>query len=98
MEPEYKTIEEFAEYLLEDERASFNVTELVALSRDVKKSYHVVRLELESYGFTFERRKHETHARGVSSNDNDRWYGRGADKTSGGSGWEQITGFAGHNG
>lgn len=38
------------------------------------------------------------HIRTISSNSHDRWTGPGSCATHGGSGWEQISGFAGQEG
>lgn len=96
--PEFESIEAFAEYKFDDEQTEFSSEELAELAFWVRKSFHVVRVELESYGLQLTKRQHERNFRGFSSNPNDRWYGPGAEKMHGGSGWEQISGFAGQRG
>lgn len=96
--PEYESIESFVEYKMDDEQHTFTVEELVDLGFWLRRSFHPVRVELESYGLTFIKRPHVRSVRGVSSSGNDRYYGPGSEKMHGGSGWEQINGFAGQKG
>lgn len=97
-DPEHESIATFAEFMVDDERTEFTHADIVQLAEAERKSYHVVRVELEGWGFKLAKRPHEKNVRGVSSNDNDRWYGPGAEKMHGGSGHEQIAGFAGQEG
>ena len=97
-DPEFETVESLVEYLLDEERASFTWEELGALCFNLRKSHHAVRLELEGWGLCLEQRAHEKKFRGVSSSDSDRYWGPGSSPSCGGSGWEQISGFAGRNG
>jgi len=99
MEPELQSVEAFVEYLLEDERDSFTFEEATELAEALGLSVPtpVIR-ELKSYGLTMVPRTPEKRVRGFHSNNHDRWYGPGACRTHGGSGWEQITGIAGQEG
>jgi hypothetical protein len=96
--PEFESIESFVEYKMEDDQATFTHVELTTLGFHLRRSFHALRVELEGYGLSLERRLHVKSVRGVSSNGNDRYYGPGAEKMHGGSGWEQINGFAGQKG
>lgn len=96
--PEHETIEAFVEFCMDDERESFTHEDLGELAYALKRSRSKVRAELESYGLRLEARAPEKQVRGFTSNPHDRWYGPGACRTHGGSGWEQIQGFAGQKG
>jgi len=98
VEPEYASVEAFATYLLDDDRTSFSLSDVVRLAEILQRSNHGIILELKSYGFSMTERKPEKKVRGFTTNNHDRWYGPGASKTYGGSGWEQITGLAGQEG
>lgn len=98
MGPEYESVEAFAEFLLADDRTSFTLADVVKLAVNTQTSDPKVIAELESYGFSKEKREPAKAVRGFQSNSHDRWYGPGACKTHGGSGWEQISGFAGQEG
>lgn len=93
--PEYESIEAFVEYLLDDERFEYDHEDLQALSASLRLSSHKVRRELDSWGLTLKRRPHEQEVRGFSSWDENRWQGN---PCGGGTGYEQIAGFAGKKG
>jgi hypothetical protein len=93
--PEYLTVEDFVMFCLEDERATFSHTELRALALNTKTSGNKVREELESYGLTLLERPAVKHIRGFTANPHDRWIASG---NCGGSGGDQILGFAGRRG
>ena len=98
VDPEHESVEAFVEYLMDDERDTFTADDLNQLACATKRSNHKVRAELESYGLRLARREKARRVRGVTSNPHDRWYGPGAERTFGGSGWEQINGFGGQDG
>lgn len=50
-DPEMESVEEFAQYLMDDERSSYTGPELQVLARATKQDVDTVRTELESYGF-----------------------------------------------
>lgn len=89
---EFESVETFAEYLYEEERESFTYIELVELSRSVRLSVSKLIGELEGYGLRYEGREHEKEVRGFLTK-NDRWT---ACPSHGGTGYEQISGFAGN--
>lgn len=92
---EYSTIEAFVEYCIDDERDFFTTADMQRLNRATQTRLQDVRRALEGYGLRFVPREPRRAVRGFSANSHDRWYGKGADRTYGGSGWEQIAGFAG---
>lgn len=96
--PEFESAEAFAEYLFDEDCDEFTAGELVRLSATCRRTTRFLRAELESYGLRLAHREPARRARGVMSNDNDRWYGPGAERMHGGSGYEQIEGFAGKKG
>lgn len=96
--PEYESIEAFVQYLMDEERTTFDHNDLGELAYGLQKSRCKVRADLEGYGLTLAPRAVEKRVRGFTANPHDRWYGPGACRSYGGSGWEQITGFAGQRG
>jgi hypothetical protein len=96
--PEYKSVEDFVDYCMDDERTTFTHVELRALAFNARTSASKVRGELEGFGLKLEVREPAKAIRGFTANPHDRWYGKGACKSHGGSGWEQIAGFAGQKG
>ncbi len=87
------------EELLDNERTSFTFAEAEALANALGYSVAtpVIR-SLKAIGFSMDERKPERRVRTVSSNPHDRWHGPGSCASHGGSGWEQISGFAGQEG
>jgi hypothetical protein len=98
MGPEYESVETFAEFLMADDRTSFTLADVVTLATNTQTSDPKVIDELKSYGFTMVKREPPKVVRGFQSNSHDRWYGKGSSPSHGGSGWEQISGFAGQEG
>jgi hypothetical protein len=96
--PEHESVEAFAEFLMAEERVSFSFVEADTIAQGLKIATYVVIEGLKSYGYTYEGRASEKRVRGYTSNNHDRWYGPGSMKSHGGSGHEQITGFAGQKG
>lgn len=97
-EPEYASVEAFVQYCMDDERDSFTHVELRALALNARRSGSKIREELESFGMVLAHREPSRRTRGFTTSSLDRWYGPGACKTHGGSGYEQILGFAGRKG
>ena len=93
--PEYASIEDFVEYLLDDDRTEYDHRDLQHLSYSLRLSVRKVRALLDDWGLTLKSRPREREVRGFSSWDNNRWQGNPG---SGGSGYEQIAGFAGRKG
>lgn len=98
MEPEYESVEAFAEYLMADERTEFTLEDVVKLADRIQGSNSKIIYELKSYGFSMAARVPPKKVRGFTTSSHDRYFGPGCSKTHGGSGWEQISGFAGQEG
>lgn len=96
--PEYTSVEEFVQFCMDDDRTTFNHLDLRALALNCQASGSKIRAALESYGLSLGDRAPDRKVRGFTANSHDRWYGPGASRTHGGSGWEQIQGFAGQKG
>lgn len=94
-EPEHMTVEAFVEFCMDDERTSFSPDDVTALCYSTHCRRQDVRRELEGYGLVYTGRSEERAVRGFRSNPHDRWL---AYPSHGGSGWEQIAGFAGREG
>lgn len=58
-EPEYASVEAFAEYLMDDERVEFTARDLQKLGERLGKSNLWWRRELEAYGFRMAKRPAE---------------------------------------
>ena len=93
--PEHGSVEAFVEHCLDDDRDHFTTADMQALNAATQMRLQDIRKELEGYGLLFVPRAPLRRIRGFTSNPHDRWYGPGADRTYGGSGWEQILGWAG---
>jgi len=96
--PEYKSVELFIQFCEEDDRETFTHLELRALALNTQQSGSKIRPMLEEAGFKLALREPEKKVRGFGTNSHDRWHGPGSSATHGGSGWEQINGFAGRRG
>jgi len=89
------TVEELAEDIIDDGRESFTFAEADGLAETLKVTTAKVIRELKSYGLAYEGRPAEKRVRGFTTSSNDRYFGN---PCAGGSGWEQVTGFAGRAG
>ena len=95
IDPEHESIESFVEYLCDEDLCSYTHEDLNKLMFVLRRSAQDVRLELETWGLTLVERPKERKVRGLNSNNHDRWVNSGCH---GGSGYEQISGFAGKAG
>lgn len=98
IDPEHESVEAFVEFCMDDERETFTHNDLADLAYATKTCRAVIRKELEGYGLTLQKRVPAKRTRGFTTSSHDRWYGPGSSKMHGGSGWEQINGFAGQKG
>lgn len=96
--PEYESIETFVQYVMDEDRTMFDHNDLGELACGLQRSRCKVREELEGFGLTLAPRAFEKRVRGFTTSSNDRWFGPGSSNSHGGSGWEQIAGFAGRKG
>lgn len=90
--PEFADFASFVEYLIEDDRSSYNHVELTALAENTQTLHQKLVKRLAVEGFELEKRAHEPRARGFKSNDHDRWI---ASPTHGGSGIDSRSGVNG---
>lgn len=96
--PEYTDIKTFAEYVCDDER-DYTPEELHELAYWLKASWMDLKNILaDDWDLKCSGQKHEHKVRTFQTSSNDRWFGPGSSPTCGGSGWEQIAGFAGQVG
>lgn len=97
-DPDLASVEDFVEVCMEDEIDEFDWRHLAVLAWNLRRSRREIRSELTEYGLRFRERPTVRRIRTLGSNPHDRWFGPGSSSTHGGSGWEQITGFAGRDG
>jgi hypothetical protein len=95
--PETESVEAFVQYLLDDERTSASFEEAEEVAESMKVHVAVVVRALKGYGVVVNRET-EKRVRGFRTSSHDRYFGPGSSPSHGGSGWEQITGFAGQKG
>jgi hypothetical protein len=95
MDDEYASVLDFVEYLLDDDRTVFTHADLTALSERLHQPVRAIRAELEGWGLTLAYRAPERVVRGYTAWDENRYQGNPG---AGGTGYEQITGFAGRKG
>jgi hypothetical protein len=93
--PEYESVEALAQYLLDDERTSFNLGEAHMVAKATKVSNLTVVRELTEYGFTLIPPSTPRPVRGFTANNHNRWEGNPG---AGGGGGDSLTGFAGREG
>ncbi len=93
-DPEFASINAFAEYLMDEDREEYTHEELTALNMRTHMKVADIHKELDSFGFKLAYREPEKHVRGFTTSSNDRWYGPGADKMHGGAGIDNSTGRA----
>ena len=91
----YASVEAYVEEVEGDEKPSFDWRVLACLAWNLRRDRSKLRVELESYGLKYQERSQCKAYRTVGSNPNDRWQ---AYPSHGGSGWEQVCGFAGKEG
>ena len=78
-EPEYASVVEFVEYMLDDERTAFTADDLNKLNKYTGTATRLLRRELEGYGLEFNGIEKPRPFRGVKTSSNDRWFGPGSD-------------------
>jgi len=95
---EYGSVETLVEYLFDEELDYFTASQLQCLNFRLRVRTQLLKAELESYGLRFVGRPVVRRTRGFTANPHDRFYGPGSSPMHGGSGWEQVSGFAGQTG
>jgi hypothetical protein len=97
--PELTSVEAFVEYLLDDDRTQVTYQETEELAQALGQSVPTnVIHELQQYGIQVGERAIAKRVRGFRTSSHDRFFGPGSSPMHGGSGWEQISGFAGQKG
>jgi hypothetical protein len=95
-EPENLTsVETFVQTLVDNERTGFMPGEAQKLAIALHRSLPEIIKELKDYGLTVVVNQRQAQARGFNSNDHNLFASM---NHHGGSGWEQVSGFAGQNG
>ena len=92
-------IVEFSNDKIDDDTLEFTFAEAEALAFELGYSIAtpVIRA-LKAIGMEMVERRPERRVRTISCSSNDRFFGPGSIKSHGGSGWEQVSGFAGQEG
>ena len=93
-----KAVEAFVDDVIGDERETVTFAEVERVAEEVGIHVSTIVALVKGYGLTIGERPVVREVRGFTSNSHDRWHGKGACKSHGGSGWEQISGFAGPKG
>ena len=91
-------VRQFVQDHLDDDQTSCTFAEAEALADELKVHVSAVVHEIKVWGLLVGERAVAKRVRGVNSNSHDRWNGPGSCPTAGGSGFEQINGFAGREG
>lgn len=91
---EYSSVEDFVQYCMDDDRTTYTTDDLIQLADALDGAPRLLRRELAGYGLTLCPRAPERRVRGFTTSSNDRWYGPGSSPTHGGSGGDQIEGWA----
>ena len=73
MDPEFDSVDEFADFLFDDERTSFTHHEMACLNYRGGLPVRIIRRALEDYGLTLKGQTVEKHVRGYNAWDNNRW-------------------------
>jgi len=85
---EYKTLDNFVEFLADDARTTVEFCELETVSRQTRTSISKLRRFLSELGITMNPRPKARAVRGFTTSSNDRWFGPGSERTHGGSGFD----------
>jgi hypothetical protein len=93
-----RAVETFIDEVTGDDRDSVTFAEVEAIASEVGIHVSTIVALVKGYGVAIGTREVPREVRGFTSNSHDRWHGKGSCKTHGGSGWEQISGFAGQKG
>lgn len=93
-EEDLENVETYVEFCLRENTQVFRPGDAQRIAQNVQKPLKVVMDDLKSYGLRVEVWGHR-EVRGFRSNDHNRWDGN---ECAGGSGWENINGFAGRTG
>ena len=97
--PELASVDAFVDFLLADDRTEATYEEADELAAALGQSVPTLVIrKLVAAGCTVGARHAVKRVRGFTTSSNDRFFGPGSSPSHGGSGWEQINGFAGRQG
>lgn len=82
----------------DNEQEMVEYAEIEAAAEELDVSVQTIIGIVKGLGMRVGSRPKAKEVRGFTSNSHDRWFGKGSSATHGGSGWEQIAGFAGRKG
>jgi len=88
----------FANEKLDNDSLSFSFAEAEKLAEEAEIHVSTVIIRCKAIGLDYAGRDVPKRVRGFQTSSNDRFYGPGSSPMHGGSGWEQISGFAGQKG
>jgi hypothetical protein len=95
--PEYRSVRDFVEHLLDDGREEYSHEDLEALNYRLRLPVREIRAELGDWGLRLAVRPPVRRTRGFRTSSHDRWFGPGSCPTHGGSGagsaWIPATSF-----
>lgn len=92
----FQSIKAFISEVMDDPKPSFDWRHLACLAWNLRTSRHTIRQELESaWGLKFIERPSGQSFRTIGDNPHNLWAGN---PCASGSGWEQVSGFAGRVG
>lgn len=91
-------VETLVEETIADDLDTLPFKECETLAQKIGIHVGTIVAMVKSYGISIGTRETTKTVRGFKTSSHDRWYGPGACKTHGGTGEEQITGFAGRKG
>jgi hypothetical protein len=74
-DPEFDSVDEFADYLYDDEREDYDHHELACLNFRTGLRIQVIKATLEEAGFSLKRRALKRDFQGFSRNPHNRWTG-----------------------
>lgn len=94
-DPEVQSVDALAEFLFDNDQDTFTAEELQLVCQNANVPTYMARKALEDYGLQLGGRLVEKRVRGFTAWDNNRFAGN---PCGGGSGHEQISGFAGREG
>lgn len=96
--PEYESVEDFVQYILDCERTSFTTAELVTLAAETGIYNPLLREMLEEYGLKLVGCKPERKFATFGTNQHDRWTCEESRRMNGGGGGDSLIGMVGRVG
>ncbi len=100
-QPEYATVEAFVQFCLDDEKTTFTSGDAQRIAQNLwpttptDRTINTVIEQLKGWGLRLVNGERRANSRGFTANSHNRWTNG---ENAGGSGFEQINGFAGREG